>query len=118
MEKQCPCCPNVTLRKAIRRGVEIDYCPDCNGIWLDNGELSKIVTESVHASETESSPPEISVEASRKSVFKSFLNLMGSTKDDADNGFDDGLSDNSGDDSSNNSSNNSDSDFISESNKS
>jgi Zn-finger nucleic acid-binding protein len=107
MEKQCPCCKDVKLRRAIRRGVEIDYCPDCNGIWLDNGELNKIVTESVQDSATESSPAEISAGKSRKSVFKSFLNLMGSTKDDAD----DGLGDNSGDDSNNDS----DSDFISES---
>ncbi|RWX51805.1 Transcription factor zinc-finger [Candidatus Electrothrix marina] len=86
MEKQCPCCNNVELRRTVRRGVEIDYCPDCNGIWLDNGELNKIVAESVQASATESSSAEISAEASRKSVFKSFLNLMGSTKDDADHG--------------------------------
>ena len=89
MEKMCPCCPDVELRRAVRRGVEIDYCPECNGIWLDNGELNKIVTESIQASETESGPPEISAEASRKSVFKSFLNLMGSTKDEADEIVDD-----------------------------
>ena len=111
MEKHCPCCTNVKLRRAIRRGVEIDYCPDCNGIWLDNGELNKIVTESVQDSATESSPAEISVEKSRKSVFKSFLNLMGSTKDDADHDFND-KSDNNSDDDSNN---DSDSDFISRS---
>jgi Zn-finger nucleic acid-binding protein len=26
-----------------RRGVEIDYCPDCRGVWLDRGELDKLV---------------------------------------------------------------------------
>ncbi|CAK8714677.1 hypothetical protein H206_00288 [Candidatus Electrothrix aarhusensis] len=102
MEKQCPCCNNVQLQRAIRRGVEIDYCPDCNGIWLDNGELNKIVTESVEGSATESSPTEISAEKSRKSVFKSFLNLMGSTKDDVDHGL------------KSSSDTDSDSDFISE----
>jgi Zn-finger nucleic acid-binding protein len=106
MEKHCPCCTNVKLRKAIRRGVEIDYCPDCNGIWLDNGELNKIVTESVQDSVTESSTTEISAGKSRKSVFKSFLNLMGSTKDDDDHGLNDTSDNNSDDDS--------DSDFISE----
>ncbi len=109
MEKHCPCCTNVKLRKAIRRGVEIDYCPDCNGIWLDNGELNKIVTESVQGSATESSPTEISAEKSRKSVVKSFLNLMGSTKDDAEDGADHGFNDKS----DNNSDDDSDSDFIS-----
>ena len=89
MEKICPCCTNVELRRAIRRDVEIDYCPDCNGIWLDNGELNKIVTESVQASATstpEAPPPssELSEEESRKSIFRSFLGLMGNTKDDAD----------------------------------
>jgi Zn-finger nucleic acid-binding protein len=88
MGKQCPCCPNTELCRAVRRGVEIDYCPECNGIWLDNGELNKIVAESVHASETEQSSSETAAEASRKSVFKSFLNLMGSTKDDADEDID------------------------------
>ena len=78
MEKHCPCCTNVKLRKAIRRGVEIDYCPDCNGIWLDNGELNKIVTESLQGSTTESNPThpaEISAGKSRKSIFKSFLKI-------------------------------------------
>ncbi len=89
MEKHCPCCTNLTLRKAIRRDVEIDYCPDCNGIWLDNGELNKIVAASVQATAAESTPVETSAEASKKSVFKSFLDLMGSTKDDADDSFDD-----------------------------
>ena len=111
MERHCPCCTNVKLRKAIRRGVEIDYCPDCNGIWLDNGELNKIVTASIQGSTTESSPAEISAGKSRKSIFKSFLNLMGSTKDDADRGFNDTSDDTSDDDSNNNL----DSDFISES---
>ena len=91
MEKTCPCCTNVELRRAIRRGVEIDYCPDCNGIWLDNGELNKIITESIQA--TAPLPPEapsseISEKESRKSIFTSFLDLMGNTKDDAADGLD------------------------------
>ncbi len=28
-----------------RQGVEIDYCPDCNGIWLDSGELNIIINQ-------------------------------------------------------------------------
>ncbi|MCI5147941.1 MAG: hypothetical protein D3916_00775 [Candidatus Electrothrix sp. MAN1_4] len=98
MEKHCPCCTgvDVELRRAVRRGVEIDYCPDCNGIWLDNGELNKIVAESVEASATETATTgnsigETSTEVSRKSIFKSFLDLMGTTKDDADSGLDNSL---------------------------
>jgi len=38
----CPIC-NVELVMAERHGVEIDYCPKCRGIWLDRGELDKII---------------------------------------------------------------------------
>jgi Zn-finger nucleic acid-binding protein len=30
-----------------RQGIEIDYCPQCRGIWLDRGELDKIIERSV-----------------------------------------------------------------------
>lgn len=30
-----------------RQGVEIDYCPNCRGVWLDRGELDKIIEKSV-----------------------------------------------------------------------
>jgi Zn-finger nucleic acid-binding protein len=38
-------CPNdqSELRIADRNGVEIDYCPQCRGVWLDRGELDKII---------------------------------------------------------------------------
>ena len=32
-----------TLVMSERHGVEIDYCPECRGIWLDRGELDRIV---------------------------------------------------------------------------
>lgn len=38
----CPVC-NVTLAISDRNGVEIDYCPKCRGVWLDRGELDKII---------------------------------------------------------------------------
>ena len=41
----CPTC-NVTLLLAEKQGVEIDYCPQCRGIWLDRGELEKIIEKS------------------------------------------------------------------------
>jgi hypothetical protein len=31
---------------ADRNGIEIDYCPDCRGVWLDRGELDKIIERS------------------------------------------------------------------------
>jgi uncharacterized protein len=32
-----------TLVMSERSGIEIDYCPDCRGVWLDRGELDKII---------------------------------------------------------------------------
>ena len=40
---KCPGCPDATLVMADRQGVEIDYCPACRGIWLDRGELDKLL---------------------------------------------------------------------------
>ena len=40
---KCPVCPDATLMMADRQGVEIDYCPNCRGVWLDRGELDKLV---------------------------------------------------------------------------
>ena len=39
---KCPNC-NETLVMTDRQGVEIDYCPVCRGVWLDKGELDKII---------------------------------------------------------------------------
>ena len=39
---KCPNC-NVNLVMTDRSGVEIDYCPDCRGVWLDRGELDIII---------------------------------------------------------------------------
>ena len=40
---KCPVCKDVTLLMSEKRGVEIDYCPECRGIWLDRGELEKLM---------------------------------------------------------------------------
>jgi uncharacterized protein len=40
---KCPTCPEATLVMTERQGVEIDYCPQCRGVWLDRGELDKLV---------------------------------------------------------------------------
>ena len=40
---QCPACPSTTLAMTERQGIEIDYCPQCRGVWLDRGELDKIL---------------------------------------------------------------------------
>ena len=41
----CPVC-NEQLLISEKQGIEIDYCPKCRGIWLDRGELEKIVERS------------------------------------------------------------------------
>lgn len=44
-------CPidGATLVISDRSGVEIDYCPECRGVWLDRGELDKIIERSAVA---------------------------------------------------------------------
>jgi Zn-finger nucleic acid-binding protein len=47
----CPTCQQ-TLLMTDRQGVEIDYCPKCRGIWLDRGELEKLIEKSVAVSDS------------------------------------------------------------------
>lgn len=46
----CPVCTNVNLVMSDRQGIEIDYCPQCRGVWLDRGELDKIIDRSLAGS--------------------------------------------------------------------
>ncbi len=46
----CPVCSNVNLVMSERQGIEIDYCPQCRGVWLDRGELDKIIDKSLAGS--------------------------------------------------------------------
>jgi hypothetical protein len=41
----CPVC-RVPLAMSDRQGIEIDYCPQCRGVWLDRGELDKVIERS------------------------------------------------------------------------
>lgn len=45
----CPVCKDVKLVISERQGIEIDYCPECRGVWLDRGELDKIIEKSIPA---------------------------------------------------------------------
>jgi Zn-finger nucleic acid-binding protein len=47
---KCPTCTDSSLVMTDRQGVEIDYCPLCRGVWLDRGELDKLIERSVVAS--------------------------------------------------------------------
>lgn len=55
----CPVCSNVELKLAERQGVEIDYCSKCRGVWLDRGELDKIIELSQRTGERGRRPEEI-----------------------------------------------------------
>jgi uncharacterized protein len=46
---KCPTC-NIDLVMSERSGIEIDYCPQCRGVWLDRGELDKIIERNAQAS--------------------------------------------------------------------
>ena len=52
----CPHCNGIALVMSDRQGIEIDYCPQCRGVWLDRGELDKIIERS----RAQSPPPILS----------------------------------------------------------
>lgn len=59
---KCPVCTTPELLMSERQGIEIDYCPQCRGVWLDRGELDKIIERSTRdaapvADSTSSSTP-------------------------------------------------------------
>ena len=43
---KCPVCTDTVLVMTERQGLEIDYCPNCRGVWLDRGELDKLIEKS------------------------------------------------------------------------
>jgi|SRR5688572_6130770 Zn-finger nucleic acid-binding protein len=52
---QCPT-DGTVLVMSERGGIEIDYCPTCRGVWLDRGELDKIIERSL--TEQAPAPPQ------------------------------------------------------------
>lgn len=52
---KCPVCNTPDLMMTDRQGIEIDYCPQCRGVWLDRGELDKIIERS--APQESAAPP-------------------------------------------------------------
>jgi Zn-finger nucleic acid-binding protein len=50
----CPNC-NTSMQNVNRSGVDIDMCPSCRGVWLDRGELEKLLAEqrTVHTHQSE-----------------------------------------------------------------
>lgn len=56
----CPVC-KTALAMSERHGIEIDYCPNCRGIWLDRGELDKIIERSAAVETAPPAPPQSSM---------------------------------------------------------
>lgn len=58
---KCPTCADTVLVMTERQGVEIDYCPSCRGVWLDRGELDKLLEraaqQAVPAAPAAAAPP-------------------------------------------------------------
>lgn len=55
----CPVCREVVLVITERQGIEVDYCPQCRGVWLDRGELDKIIERvAVTQGTTDRYPPQ------------------------------------------------------------
>lgn len=52
---QCPT-DGTTLVMSERSGIEIDYCPSCRGVWLDRGELDKIIERSAQLESPAAAP--------------------------------------------------------------
>lgn len=46
---KCPICSDMHLIMSDRHAIEIDYCPQCRGVWLDRGELEKLIERSANA---------------------------------------------------------------------
>jgi Zn-finger nucleic acid-binding protein len=53
IDMKCPVCPDTELLMTVREGIEIDYCPQCRGVWLDRGELDQIIRRAAQASAAE-----------------------------------------------------------------
>ena len=54
---KCPVCATPDLLMTERQGIEIDYCPQCRGVWLDRGELDKIIERSTRDAAPASAAP-------------------------------------------------------------
>jgi Zn-finger nucleic acid-binding protein len=65
---RCPNC-NVDLVITDRMGIEIDYCPRCRGVWLDRGELDKVIDRAV-ASFSRPGAPEDRYDDDRRSGYE------------------------------------------------
>ena len=62
---KCPNCVETLLVMADRQGIEIDYCPNCRGVWLDRGELDKLLEKSLALDAPKRTPRDMAASAPR-----------------------------------------------------
>jgi Zn-finger nucleic acid-binding protein len=55
---KCPMCKTPELLMTDRQGIEIDYCPTCRGVWLDRGELDKLIERAPEEGRVQSAAPQ------------------------------------------------------------
>lgn len=83
---QCPT-DGSTLVMSERSGIEIDYCPQCRGVWLDRGELDKIVERSTAMSGPRRVDDRVDDRRSDDRRFGDGRSRDGRRRDDDDRGF-------------------------------
>lgn len=69
---QCPVDGEILII-AERSGVEIDYCPKCRGVWLDRGELDKIIERAGPSAPAQDYQPDTHVQRPHKKKRETFL---------------------------------------------
>ncbi|MBU4204492.1 MAG: zf-TFIIB domain-containing protein [Nanoarchaeota archaeon] len=67
---KCPNCETVDLSISERKNIEIDFCPKCRGVWLDKGELDKMIELSTESSNKEHTPREHHKEYKEDNYYK------------------------------------------------
>ena len=83
----CPVC-DAKLRAVEKMGVEVDVCPDCKGVWLDRGELDKLVEMAANDGPVQQRAPERPVERPR--VYEDDHKRRDDDHHDRDHGHDQG----------------------------
>ena len=74
---KCPVCKDVTLLMSEKKGVEIDYCPECRGIWLDRGELEKILNQDEKVIEKEPTNKKENKKEKKESFLMEIFEMFG-----------------------------------------
>ena len=74
---KCPVCKDVTLLMSQKNGIEIDYCPECRGIWLDRCVLYKIIERANHQDYSNHHDSKSSKPKKKSSVLKDIFEMFG-----------------------------------------